>query len=187
MLEEASDEELMALVSAGDHAAFRALMGRHMRRAIRVAQGVTGNAAEADDVGQEAFVRVWRRAASFDPAIARFTTWMHQIVVNLAIDRMRRPRTEPIELAEEMPDQAPGALSVLIDAEEQQAVRSALAQMPERQRAAITLFHFEGLSGRESAQAMSLTESAFESLLTRARATLKQHVQAALQQRGRTP
>jgi len=187
MLEGASDEELMALVAAGDQAAFRMLMTRHMRRAIRIAQGIVGVAAEADDIGQETFLRVWRAAQTFDGRRARFTTWMHQIVVNLAIDRTRRPRTEPIEAAGEVADPAPGALTGLIDAEETTAVRRALAAMPERQRAAISLFHFEGLSGRDSAQAMQLSDKAFESLLNRARSALRQTVETMLGDRGRRP
>jgi RNA polymerase sigma-70 factor (ECF subfamily) len=182
-----SDENLMAQVAAGDHAAFRGLMARHMSRAIRVAQGIVTSAADADDIAQEAFLRVWNRARSFDPAIAKFTTWMHQIVVNLAIDRTRRPTNEPLELAEDVADAGPGALALLIDAEERQAMTDALARLPASQRAAVTLFHFEGLSGRESAQVLSLSESAFESLLGRARLALRQNVQAALHNEGRNP
>ena len=181
---EPSDEDLMARVVAGDHVAFRGLMGRHMRRAIRIAQGILGSAADADDVAQEAFLRVWK-AGPFDPARARFTTWMHQIVVNLAIDRTRAPRTEPTEHAEHVHDGAPDALIALMAAQERHTMQQALAQLnSEHHRAAITLFHFEGLSGRDSAQAMSLSEAAFESP-TRARAALKQHVHAALGNRGR--
>jgi RNA polymerase sigma-70 factor, ECF subfamily len=187
MLDGASDEELMTRVAAGDQPAFRMLMTRHMQRAIRIAQGIVGNATDADDVGQDAFLRVWRAARSFDGRMARFTTWMHQIVVNLAIDRARRPRSEPIDEAGEIADRSPGVLAALIEAEEQAAVRGAMAAMPERQRAAVTLFHFEGLSGRECAQAMNVSEGAFESLLTRARAALKQNVEAQLAGRGRKP
>jgi RNA polymerase sigma-70 factor, ECF subfamily len=181
----ASDEDLMARVAAGDHVAFRGLMARHMRRAIRITQGILGSAADADDVAQEAFLRVWKKAGSFDPARARFTIWMHKIVVNLAIDGTRAPRTEPIEHAEHVHDGAPDALITLMDAQERHTMQQALARLSEHHRAAITLFHFEGLSGRDSAQAMSLSEAAFESLLTRARAMLKQHVRAALGNRAR--
>ena len=177
--EELSDEQLLARTAAGDQRAFRPLVARHMGRAIRLAQAIIGNASDADDIAQDAFLRVWRQAGSFDPDIARFATWLHRIVVNLAIDRTRRPRAEPIELAEDVPSDEPGALVVLIGAEERDVVRNALAEIPERQRAAIALFHLEGLSVREAATAMSMSEKAFESLLTRARRTLKQSVLAA--------
>jgi RNA polymerase sigma-70 factor, ECF subfamily len=177
--EEPSDEQLLARTAAGDQRAFRPLIARHMGRAIRLAQTIIGNASDADDIAQDAFLRVWRQAGSFDPGIARFTTWLHRIVVNLAIDRTRRPRAESIELAEDVPSDEPGALVVLIGAEERDVVRKALAEIPERQRAAIALFHLEGLSVREAATAMSMSEKAFESLLTRARRALKQSILAA--------
>ena len=177
--EEPSDEQLLARTAAGDQRAFRPLIARHMGRAIRLAQAISGNASDADDIAQDAFLRVRRQSGSFDPAIARFTTWLHRIVVNLAIDRTRRPRAEPIELAEDVPSDEPGALVVLIAAEERDVVRKALAEIPDRQRAAIALFHLEGLSVREAATAMSMSEKAFESLLTRARQALKQSVLAA--------
>ncbi|NWG23500.1 MAG: RNA polymerase sigma factor [Pseudorhodoplanes sp.] len=185
MLETGEDDDLVALVADGDHAAFRVLMARHMNRAIRVAQGVLGVPAEADDVAQEAFLRVWRHAGSFDPRRARFTTWLHRIVVNLAIDRRRLPRSESLELAENLADGAQDALAGLIDDDERRAVARALAQMPERFRAAITLFHFEGLSGRDCARALDIGESAFESLLTRARAALRRSIAGATRNQGR--
>ena len=179
MCGEASDEELMARVAtAGDHAAFRTLMHRHMRRAIRVAQSIVANAADADDIAQDAFLRIWHRARSFDPALAKFTTWMHRIVVNLAIDRTRRPPTEPIERAADVADPGAEALATLIEREQRRAMAIALAQMPARQRAAVTLFHFEGLSVRECALVLGVGETAFESLLIRARTALKHGVEA---------
>lgn len=187
MLESASDEDLMEQIAAGDHAAFRVLMARHMRRAIRVAQGVLRQASEADDVAQDAFLRMWRHARAFDPARARFTTWMHRIVVNLAIDRMRQPRLQALELAQEVADETPSPFARLAQSQEQRAIDAALAQLPARQRAAITLFHFEGLSGRESAQALELSEDAFESLLARARAALKRAIETPKENNGREP
>jgi RNA polymerase sigma-70 factor (ECF subfamily) len=176
---EASDEELMARVAAaGDHAAFRTLMHRHMRRAIRVAQSIVTNAADADDIAQDAFLRIWHRSKSFDPALAKFTTWMHRIVVNLAIDRTRRPPTEPIDRAADVVDPGPQAIAILVEREQRRAMAIALARMPPRQRAALTLFHFEGLSGRECALVLGLGEKAFESLLIRARDALKHGVEA---------
>lgn len=185
MLESGSDEDLMAQVASGDHAAFRILMARHMRRAIRVAQGVVRHQGEADDVAQDAFLRIWRHARAFDPARARFTTWMHRIVVNLAIDRARQPRTVPIEYASDVADGVPDPLASILESEKQAAIHAALAEMPERQRAAIALFHFEGLSGRESAQVLDLSEDAFESLLMRARAALKRRIGTATKNNGR--
>ena len=174
-----ADEALMVQAAQGDHRAFRILMARHMARAIRIADAVLGSSSDCDDVAQEAFVRVWQRASSFDPTIARFTTWLYRIVVNLAIDRARRPHGEPIETAQHITTDEPSALANMIAKEDVSMVTACISRLPDRQRAALALFHFEGLSGREAAEAMKMTEKAFESLLVRARATLKQRVLAA--------
>jgi RNA polymerase sigma-70 factor (ECF subfamily) len=97
MMESQSDEALMTAIRSRDQRAFRTLMGRHMRRTIRVVQRVVRNPADADEIGQEAFLRVWSHAASFDPHVARFTTWLYRIALNLAFDRVRRPRLSPME------------------------------------------------------------------------------------------
>jgi RNA polymerase sigma-70 factor (ECF subfamily) len=177
MPDEETDEALMAAVCDRDQRAFRILMGRHMPRAIRVAQRIVGSAAEADDIGQDAFLRVWLRAASFDPKLARFTTWLYRIVLNLAFDRVRKPRLAPIEDAADIRSADPGPVEQLIADEQRRAVDAGMAKLSERQRAAIALFHLEGLSGEDAARAMQLSAKAFESLLARARATLRDHVQ----------
>ena len=174
-----SDESLMALVAQGDQRAFRILMGRHMGLAIRVAQRVVCDAAEADDVGQDAFVRVWSRAASFDPRVARFTTWLYRVVLNLSLDRVRKPTHASIDEAAEARSIDPEPVTLMIEDEQRRMIAAAMATLPERQRAAIALFHIEGLSGREAARAMNVTEKAFESLLVRGRAAIKQYVETS--------
>jgi RNA polymerase sigma-70 factor, ECF subfamily len=177
MMEEPSDEALMEAVSARQQQAFRILIGRHMRRAVRVAQRVVRDAAEADDIGQDAFLRVWSHAASFDPDVARFTTWLYRIVLNLAFDRARRRPLLPIDEASDVRASDPEPVEHLIADEERRALEQAMASLSERQRGAIALFHMEGLSGEESARAMNLSAKAFESLLARARTTLREQVQ----------
>jgi RNA polymerase sigma-70 factor, ECF subfamily len=172
-----SDESLMALVAQGDQRAFRILMGRHMGLAIRVAQRVVCDVAEADDVGQDAFLRVWSRAASFDPRVARFTTWLYRVVLNLSLDRVRKPAHASIDEAAEVRSSDPEPVTLMIEDEQRRMIAAAMATLPERQRAAIALFHMEGLSGREAARAMNVTEKAFESLLVRGRAAIKQYVE----------
>jgi RNA polymerase sigma-70 factor (ECF subfamily) len=177
MMQDLSDEALMVAVSARQQQAFRILMGRHMQRAVRVAQRVVRDSAEADDIGQDAFLRVWSHAASFDPDVARFTTWLYRIVLNLAFDRGRRRPLMPIDEAIDVRATDPEPVERLIADEERRALEQAMANLSERQRGAIALFHMEGLSGEESAKAMNLSAKAFESLLARARATLREHVQ----------
>lgn len=176
-MEDIPDEALMAAISARQQQAFRVLMSRHLPRAIRVAERIVRDAAEADDIGQDAFLRVWSHAASFDPGVARFTTWLYRIVLNLAFDRTRRRPLAPIEEASEVSTGDPEPVERMIENEERRALELAMARLTDRHRAAIALFHIEELSGEEAAKAMNVSAKAFESLLARARSTLKEHVQ----------
>ena len=170
---EASDDELMGRVAGGDAAAFDRLAARHMRRAVALAQRMTGNPSDADEIAQEAFLRVWQHAGRWDGARAAFTTWLYRIVMNLAIDRGRRPGWSPLEEAGDPPDEAPDALARIAERQTAERVNRALAALPDRQRAAVVLFHQEGLSLRQAAEVLTMSESAFASLLARARAALK--------------
>jgi RNA polymerase sigma-70 factor (ECF subfamily) len=167
------DDTLMRRVAEGNAIAFETLVRSHMRRALSVAQAIVGNESDADEIAQEAFMRVWLHAHRWDSGRARFTTWLHRIVVNLCLDRRRKPQWLPIEVIGEMPgDVEPAPESIARD-ERRQAVTAALARIPVRQRAAITLFYFEGLSGKEAAEVMDLKVTAFEQLLLRARRAVK--------------
>lgn len=174
--EAATDAELMRWAAAGDRAAFGVLVERHGERALRLALRVLGDAAEAEEVAQEALLRAWRNAARYDPERALFTTWLHRIVLNLAIDRGRRrahaPQAGEAALAA-LPDPAPGPEAAAAAAEERASLAAALAQLPARQRAAIALAYEEGLSGAEAAAALDVSERALEGLLRRARLMLR--------------
>lgn len=178
-----SDDALMARVAAGDSGAFDRLAARHMRRAVALAQRMTGNPSDADEIAQDAFLRVWRHAARWDGARSAFTTWLYRIVVNLAIDRGRRPGWSPLEDAAELPDTAPDAVAQIAERQTAALVNRALDALPDRQRAAVVLFHQEGLSLKQAAEILGLSETAFASLLARARGALK----TALGQQGRMP
>lgn len=171
-----SDEVLMISVAAGDHRALRGLMDRHMGRMIGLAQRIVGAASDADEIAQEAFVRVWRHANRFDARKARFSTWLYRIVVNLALDRRRRPLTVGLEQAEDVVSLELTAEDHLVEKQRARLLDAALASLPDRQRAALVLFHFEGLSGRDAAAILDVSEKAFESLLTRGRAACRDYV-----------
>ena len=168
-----ADEGLMSLVSKGDDIAFEELVQRHMKRAIRTAQAVVGNPADADEIAQEAFLLVWNKAETFDPTRSRFSTWMYRIIVNRALDMTRRRRIADGEPDPETPSDAQTPLEELIQTEEGEIVKNAVAGLNQRQRTAVALFHFEGLSVRDCADAMDVSEAAVESLLSRARASLR--------------
>lgn len=168
-----TDGALMARIAGGDAGAFERLAARHMRRAVALAQRMTGNPSDADEIVQDAFLRVWQHAARWDGARAAFTTWLYRIVVNLAIDRGRRPGWEPLDDAGELPDGAPDAVARIAERQTAALVNRALDALPDRQRAAVVLFHQEGLSLRQAAEILGMTETAFASLLARARGALK--------------
>lgn len=178
---EESDETLMRKVASGDREAFGVVMKRYGRRLMALALNVLRSPAGAEDVVQEAFVRVWLRADSFDAGQSQLTTWLHRIVVNLCIDQVRKQRPESDDELDLLPDHAPDALGRALDDERRDAVRRAMRDLGVRHRAALTLFHFQDLSGRDCAAAMDISESAFESLLTRARAALRQSLLAYME------
>jgi RNA polymerase sigma-70 factor (ECF subfamily) len=176
---DATDEELMMRIGNGDRVAFGDLVRRHLDRAVAVAQRVTGSRGDAEEVAQEAFLRVWTkapqwRAADGDFRGARFTTWLYRVVVNLGIDRRRRPSASPLEAAGDPADPTDSALQSMEKAQLSAQVAAAVATLPERQRAALTLCFYEGLSNREAAEILDLTPGAIESLLVRARRSLRQ-------------
>lgn len=175
----AEDAALMARIAAGDEAAFRHFADRHVGRMLRLAQSILGSAAEADEVVQEALLRVWRHAARWDATRSQPGTWVHTIVTRLCVDRLRQRRHEPLDAANDVADPAPGALESLSSRLEAQALRDALASLPERQRVAVTLFYQEELPGAEAAEALGLNLRAFWSLLERARQALRHRMQRA--------
>lgn len=168
--EAASDETLIAWAAAGDRLAFGALAGRHLPRLYGLAHRITGSAAEAEDVAQEALLRAWQKAGQFDPERARFATWLHRIASNLAIDHCRRRgAAAPLPLAEHWPDPASGPEQALQERQRRAGLERALAELPPRQRAALALAHDQGLSGAEAAAVLATSERAVEGLLHRAR------------------
>jgi len=185
---DATDEDLMMRIGNGDRAAFGELVRRHLSKAVAVAQRVTGSRGDAEEIAQEAFLRVWTKAPTWRSAEgrspegrsaegefrgARFTTWLYRVVVNLGIDRKRRPAMSALEAAGDPADPADSALHSLEKAQLSARVAAAVATLPERQRAALTLCFYEGLSNREAADILALTPGAVESLLVRARRSLR--------------
>ncbi|MGR3782842.1 MAG: RNA polymerase sigma factor [Albimonas sp.] len=166
------DDALMARAAAGEQAASRALIARHGPRALGLAVSMLADRAEAEDVAQEAMLRLWKQAPKWRPGEAQVGTWLHRVVQNLAIDRLRRRRRWSQEDPPERPDGAPGAEARLAEADRAAALRGAISALPDRQRAALTLRHFAELSNPEIAARLELSVEAVESLLARARRSL---------------
>jgi RNA polymerase sigma-70 factor (ECF subfamily) len=172
-----SDEALMAAIADGDQLAFSRLVERHLSRTVGLATRLLGSRADGEEIAQEAFSRVWIHAARWRPigggGNARFTTWLYRIAVNLAIDRKRRPAFSGMDGIDEPMDEADDSFRQIHRRQVSDAVAIAMKRLPERQRVALTLCFFEGLSNIEAGKIMGLSVGAVESLLVRARRTLR--------------
>ncbi|TPG40596.1 RNA polymerase sigma factor [Sphingomonas koreensis] len=167
------DTALIERVGRGDPVAMRMLVNAKLPRVTGLAARLLRDAADAEDVAQEAFVRVWRNARSWQPGRAHFDTWLHTVVLNLCRDRLRRRRETSADAVPDTPDPAPSAEARLIEAERGNAVATAISKLPDRQREAILLVHYQDLSGAEAASALKISVEALESLLARGRRTLR--------------
>lgn len=167
-----SDEALMALVAKGDQRAYRELAGRHLPAMLGLARRILGNAADAEEVVQEAMLRVWTHAPRWQP-LAAFRTWLTRIVVNLCLDRKRRAPWVALEAAGEIVDPTPDAAAQSEVDERERLLAGAIAELPARQRTAIVLTYSEGLSNAQVAEVLDTTVSAVETLLMRGKQNLR--------------
>ncbi len=168
------DEALIQAVARGDPAAAPALVARKLPRLLSLAGRLLGDPAEAEDVAQEVFIKIWRQAPHWRPGAARFDTWMHRVALNLCYDRLRRRREAPTAEPPEQSDPDPTAEEGLQTQDTARRVRAALAALPLRQREAIVLQHYQELTNTEAAKAMHISVEALESLLSRARRALRE-------------
>lgn len=162
----------MRLTGEADDSAYSELVARHLNWGLGFAERLTGSRADAEEIMQEAFLRVWTTASRWRTEGARFTTWFYRVVMNLCIDRKRKKVPEPLGTADDPADPAPGADRKVFENERNLTVARALTGLPARQRAAIALCYFQGLSNREAAEVLSVSVKAVESLLTRGRKTM---------------
>lgn len=165
---------LMARLVAGDPAAFDALVRALQAPALRLADRTLGDRAAAEDVVQQALTRLWRLAARYDPVRGPVEAWFRTIVVNLCLDRRRALRpVVPIDAVGDVPSDAPDPLAAAIAADGRTRLEAAMAQLLPRQRAALAMFHGDGLSMAEIADTLETTPKAVEGLLGRARIELR--------------
>ena len=189
-MQDESDDALMRRAGAGDKAAFAVLVRRHLARATAVAQRIVANRSDAEEIVQETFLRCWQKApewlpandrAARDPAggedgasRAQIATWLYRVLVNLCLDKRRRPRPVEIEAAAEVADERADGFDARAASETSRRVAAAMAALPDRQRAALALCYFEGLGNIEAAAALAISVGALESLLVRGRRALKE-------------
>jgi RNA polymerase sigma-70 factor (ECF subfamily) len=175
------DAELLRRIGEGDARAADTLVHRHLPRMTALGRRMLSNAAEAEDVAQEVFLRVWKVAPNWREGEAKVETWMHRVALNLCYDRLRRRRevNDP-DAGLASIDPAQSAPDAILARQRATAVRTALDALPERQRAAIVLCHFQELSNIDAAVALEVSVDALESLLARGRRALR----AALSERA---
>lgn len=167
------DAQLLRAVADGDRAAFNQLSRRHLDRAYSVALRVTGSRADAEDVVQEVFLRLWQRPDAWRPGQAQFSTWLYRVVVNRCLDLKRRPKGTALDAIEEPQDPKPNAEASMVVAARDRAIKAAMEKLPERQRTALTLTYTAGLRNAEAASALEISVKALEALLVRAKRELR--------------
>ncbi|WP_045387511.1 RNA polymerase sigma factor [Falsirhodobacter sp. alg1] len=180
-----TDDALLILYANGDKAAARALTLRLTPRVLGFAARVLSDRAEAEDVAQEAMVRLWRMAPEWRQGEAKLTTWLYRVTANLCTDRLRKRRKSvTLDDAPEIEDAAPSVEQAMMAGDRMRALDAALAGLPERQRQAVVLRHIEGLGNDEIAGIMDIGVEAVESLTARGKRALAALLSGQRQQLG---
>jgi RNA polymerase sigma-70 factor (ECF subfamily) len=172
-----TDAGLLEAAAGGSHAAFAEIVNRHFQPVYRLVWRMTGGAADAEDVAQDAFVKLWKNPAQVREAAA-LKGWLMRVASNAVIDASRKPRTGALDDAHEPPDPQAKPDAPLDRAQAARLVDASIAMLPDRQRQALSLVYFEGLSNIDAAAAMDVSIDALESLLARARRGLKECLSA---------
>jgi len=172
-VESPTDEMLMKDIQAGNQQAFQYLVNQNLASLHGFAQRMLGSNSDAEDVVQETFIRVWNKAHTWKAGKAKLSTWLHRITHNLCVDWQRKPKVQTMTLTHDVEENTEHSTDSLQREETAQAVETALQQLPERQRSAIVLCYYQGMSNRDAAQVLNVSVTALESLLARGRRSLK--------------
>lgn len=167
------DLALLRVAATGDGAGCRALVDRHLRPLHAFATRLLDDASEAEDVCQDAFVKLWQLAPAWTPGQAKIATWLYQVALNGCRDRLRRRRPEAAVEPEALHSNQPGPGGQHERDERHGRLHQALAELPPRQREAIMLFHLQGHSQTEVSAVLEVSVDALESLLARGRRALR--------------
>jgi RNA polymerase sigma-70 factor, ECF subfamily len=176
-----SDEELMLRVREGDLVAFEQLVLRRQSEAWGVAYRFTGDPAEAEDLAQEAFLKILDAASRYQPT-ARFRTYFYRVLTHLCIDYRRKKRPILSEALLQQTDASPSPAERAVQRDRERIIQAALNELPADYRMAVVLRYFEGLSGAEMAEAMGRSVKAVERLLARAREALEPRLKDLLEE-----
>jgi RNA polymerase sigma-70 factor (ECF subfamily) len=169
----APDEALLIAFANGDGQAARFLTARLLPRVLAQATRMMGNATEAEDVAQDAMMRLWKVAADWRQNEAQVSTWLYRVTANLCTDRLRKRRgAVSLDQVAEPLDDSPSVPAQMQTRARMMALSDALAQLPERQAQAVSLRHLEGLSNPDIAQIMDISVRSVESLTARGKRAL---------------
>jgi RNA polymerase sigma-70 factor (ECF subfamily) len=175
------DEFLIRLIQEGRHDAFAEIVNRHSKRFYSIAYRFIFNKDDAEDIVQEAFIKLWEKRVKWNPdKEAKFTTWFYKVIVNLCIDHNRKKK--PVPLSEDMPliDKQQGHEALIQEKQKQVILERFIQELPERQQLALNLCFYEGISNQEAAEIMGVNLKALQSLIMRAKMTLKEKVKQYL-------
>ena len=167
------DEDLVVRAGRGDQSAARALVASKLPRLLALARRMLGDTSDAEDVAQETFIKAWRFAPHWRPGEAKFDTWMHRVALNLCYDRLRKRNRISGDPPPDQVDDGPAPDRNLHAGDVGRRVNGALAALPDRQREAIVLCHYQELGNIEAAELMGVSIEALESLLSRGRRALR--------------
>lgn len=176
-LSQVDDEFLIRLIQEGRHDAFAEIVNRHSKRFYSIAYRFIFNKDDAEDIVQEAFMKLWEKRLNWNPnKEAKFTTWFYKVVLNLCIDHNRKKKPEP--LSEEMPliDKQQGHEALIQEKQKQVMLERFIQELPERQRLALNLCFYEGISNQEASEMIGVNLKALQSLIMRAKMTLKEKI-----------
>ncbi len=174
LMHEPTCEELASRVVQRDRTAYALLVQRHLGRVVTIAQRIVLRRAEAEDVAQDVFIKLWQQPQAYLPHKAKFTTWLYRVTVNRALDTVRKVRTTALDPGFDMPDGLPSAQEKMESQQRQQALARAMQDLPPRQRAALVLSYQDELSDVQAAESLGISVKAYESLLVRGRKALRE-------------
>ncbi len=180
---EASDEELLELISTGADEAFTEIVRRHTEKFYSIAYRVLADRNEAEDTVQEAFLMLWETPHKWDShKNAKFTTWFYRVVTNLSLDKKKKRRPQEITEHTDLRDSNPDPEALALSAQKKDRLEAMIDALPLAQQTALNLTFYEGLTNREAARVMDISIKAFESLLVRAKHTLRTKIKNSLKE-----
>ena len=171
---ESTDEELIIAIVSGNHEPFAQLVRRHARRFYSLAYRILSNREEAEDIVQESFLLLWESPDKWDSSEeTRFTTWFYKIILNRCLDRKKKAKETSISLDHQILDESRDAETIISMTRMREQVEKDIKDLPQSQQIALNLCFYEGIKNKDAAEIMGISIKALESLLMRAKYTLR--------------